>query len=243
MFEEAIEYINKAKKILVICGAGISTNSGISDFRSSNGIFAQIKQKYHLSKPDDIFDIDSFRKNPGIFFEIFKPIHESMLNAKPTSTHMFIKYLEDIGKLMAVYTQNIDNLELKAGIKNVYQCHGSISTSICQNKSCNATYSMETSYESYICKSCNKGILKPSIVFYGENINHHYSIIEDAKQCDLLLIMGTSLRVNPIAFIPSILKDYIPIIIINKEPIQINNPNQKIISLIGDCDFMVNQLK
>jgi NAD-dependent SIR2 family protein deacetylase len=133
--------LNNCKNILVLSGAGISVNSGIPDFRSKNGIYNRLDE-YDLEDPSEMFDIEFFRYNPVPFYKFAKVMscrilskyflhHLSLqeiypVDPKPSVSHSFINLIEQKGKLLRNYTQNIDNLEKLAGIKNVLQCHGNL---------------------------------------------------------------------------------------------------------------------
>jgi hypothetical protein len=122
-FEQFIDLIYKCKNIIVLTGAGCSVSCGIPDFRSKDGIYSRLKFDYpDLEDPQLMFDIDYFKKNPKPFFKFAKEIYPGKF--KPSLSHLFIKKLEESGRLLKNYTQNIDTLELLAKINNVIQCHG-----------------------------------------------------------------------------------------------------------------------
>lgn len=167
-------------------------------------------------------------------------------------SHLFIKKLEDHGKLLRNYTQNIDTLELTAQIKNVIQCHGSFATATCTvcKYKVDAEYIKERIFNQEIpyCDKCTQetnttspGILKPDIVFFGEGLPelYHKSINEDKSKCDLLIVIGSSLKVKPVANIPHLLPKNIPQILINRESLKHMNFD---IELLGDCDVIVNEI-
>ena len=171
-YEKVTSLINNSNKIIILTGAGISVNAGIPDFRSSGGIFQKIKKEFGLSTPEELFDITSFKKDPSRFYIMFTNLWLNIKDALPTKTHKFIKSLEDKNKLLANYTQNIDDLERKSGVNKVLQCHGSIDNGICLR--CNANYKLDTLYNNqnnkfnFVCtinklgKICG-GIIKPNI--------------------------------------------------------------------------------
>ncbi|KZP01595.1 SIR2-domain-containing protein [Calocera viscosa TUFC12733] len=128
--DDAVRLIREAKKILVLTGAGISVSCGIPDFRSTQGIYAQLRESevgQALADPQQMFDLRFFKENPSVFYgsRIFPS------NFKPSPCHYFIKLLEDKGKLLRNYTQNIDTLETVTRVKNVLNCHGSFATASC----------------------------------------------------------------------------------------------------------------
>jgi NAD-dependent histone deacetylase SIR2 len=118
----------KAQNIMIVTGAGVSVSCGIPDFRSETGIYSRL-QEYQLDDPQQMFDIEYFRDSPEIFYSFAKELYPS--NYVPSPSHQFVKLVEDQGKLLRNYTQNIDTLEQKANIKNVVNCHGSFATASC----------------------------------------------------------------------------------------------------------------
>lgn len=129
--DKLVDAINKAKNIIVLTGAGISTSLGIPDFRSQSGLYTKLAS-LGLSDPQEVFDLNIFRQDPSVFYAIAREILP--VTTKFSPTHLFIKLLQDKGKLLRNYTQNIDNLEHYAGIlpEKMVQCHGSFATATCQ---------------------------------------------------------------------------------------------------------------
>jgi len=119
--ETVIELLKASKKIMILTGAGVSVSCGIPDFRSPNGIYSRLSE-FELDEPQQMFDLEFFRERPEIFYSFAREIFPS--NFIPSPSHYFIKLIEDQGRLLRNYTQNIDTLEQKAGIQNVLQCHG-----------------------------------------------------------------------------------------------------------------------
>jgi len=240
------EYIRcgNAKNIIVMTGAGISVNAGIPDFRTpGTGLYYNL-QKYHLKDPQDVFSIDYFRKDPKPFYCVAKGIYPGQFH--PTKAHYFIKLLAKKGLLLRNFTQNIDTLELVAGIpqdKVVYS-HGSFSKAHCVG--CHKEYSYEYvkekifSDETVVC-DCGSSI-KPDIVFFGESLPRRFFELteQDFPKCDLLIVMGTSLVVHPFADLISEVGETVPRILINKEVVRCKpapKPKQKIFFNNGDFAF------
>jgi NAD-dependent SIR2 family protein deacetylase len=119
--QQVAELLQTSKRIMVLTGAGVSVSCGIPDFRSPDGIYARL-QEFNLRDPQQMFDLSFFKKRPEIFYSFAREIFPS--NFMPSPSHSFIKLLEDKGKLLRNYTQNIDTLEQRAGIISVLQCHG-----------------------------------------------------------------------------------------------------------------------
>lgn len=125
LIEMAANLIRSRSRIVVLTGAGISVSCGIPDFRSRRGLYSRLKREYpELGKPEDMFDLEFFHKNPVPFFTFAKEIFPGQY--KPSVTHRFIRLLEKKCKLLRNYTQNIDTLERAAGISRVYCCHGKL---------------------------------------------------------------------------------------------------------------------
>ena len=193
----------KFKNIIVMTGAGISVAAGIPDFRSpKTGLYATMNlQKYNINQPEDIFTIGFFKQNPEPFCKLAKDLFPG--NYKPTKAHYFIRLLAEKGILLRNFTQNIDTLEreAKVPIDKIVEAHGSFCGAHCAN--CKKESSIEFVKEHLIqdkvptC-SCG-GYIKPDIVFFGENLPERYWQLskEDFPKCDLLIVMGTSLKVQP----------------------------------------------
>lgn len=214
----------KFTKIVTMVGAGISTSAGIPDFRSpSSGLYHNL-QKYNLPYPEAIFEIEYFRENPQAFFKLAKELYPG--NFKPTPSHYFVKMLAEKGLLLRHYTQNIDTLERVAEINEdlLVEAHGTFYTNHCID--CSKEYSMEWVKQEIFkdsvptCVECN-GIVKPDIVFFGENLPEKFYVLphQDFKQCDLLIIMGTSLTVQPFASLIDFVSDHCVRLLINREKV------------------------
>ena len=201
------DFMNKKfKKILFMVGAGISTSAGIPDFRSNTGLFKQLQDKYNLSSPEEFFQKTTFLKNPMYFYEFTKLFDLSKVN--PTISHKFMNFLTSKNIVKFVFTQNIDGLEKKAKIPDdkLVFAHGNFYTGHCAQ--CNCSIDIEKINEGvqkgevYYCPSC-KGPCKPNIVFYGEGLPvKFFEALQLLPDVDLIIIMGTSLKVNPFAMIP-----------------------------------------
>lgn len=194
------ELINSARKIVVFTGAGVSTSCGIPDFRGPNGLFSYAKEIYGLPYPEAIFDIEYFKTRQEPFFELSRELLSSKV--QPSVTHNFLSKLEEEGRLELIITQNIDGLHQKAGNHRILECHGGYDTAHCF--SCNRYYllnDIKKDIESGVIPKCScGGIIKPDVVFYGESLpERFYELYSKPPQMDLLLVMGTSLQVEPVS--------------------------------------------
>ncbi|KAK7103643.1 NAD-dependent protein deacetylase sirtuin-2-like [Littorina saxatilis] len=225
-FEGVCRYMRsgKCKNIITMVGAGISTSAGIPDFRSpGTGLYDNLHQ-YNLPHPQAIFMIDFFKGNPKPFFVLAKELYPGSF--KPTICHYFIKLLNEKGLLLRHYTQNIDTLERVSALPldKLVEAHGTFQTSHCLE--CGAEYSLPWMKEKIFADeipTCTEedcvGVIKPDIVFFGESLPDRFSecVAKDMKQCDLLIIMGTSLVVQPFASLANRVSRSIPRLYINLE--------------------------
>ena len=208
------QLIAESDNIVFLGGAGVSTESGIPDFRSGTGIYnSDSGMKY---RPIDIIAHDFFMEHPADFFDFYK---RKLIypDARPNKAHKALVRLERQGKLKAIITQNIDNLHQEAGSKCVIELHGSVFRNYCMD--CGKKYDLEYVVAQEGVPHCEKcgGIVRPDIVLYEENLNHKDvdDAIKAVKKCDLLIIAGTSLTVYPAATFAQFLK-HDRIVIINK---------------------------
>ena len=205
--------IDNSKKIVFFGGAGVSTDSGIKDFRSSDGLY-NMKYKYPVEM---MLSSEMFYHDTKSFYEFYKD-NFNCLNVEPNITHKYLKKLEDQGKLLGVVTQNIDGLHSKAGNKNVYEVHGTILKNHCLK--CNKMYDAQYVFDSKDIPKCScGGIIKPDVVLYGEMLpedafSNSCKIISNA---DLLIVAGTSLTVQPACGMIDLFKGKY-LVIINKTP-------------------------
>ena len=191
--EKLQEIIDKSNNIVFFGGAGVSTESGIPDFRSKDGLY-HMKYKF---PPEEILSHSFFMDNPDEFYRFYKDKMNS-LNVLPNVSHKFLAKLEKVGKLRAVITQNIDGLHTKAGSKNVLELHGTIYKNHCME--CGREYSAEYVFNSEGVTYCEcGGIIKPDVVLYEEALNDFTMMqaINYIKQADVLIVAGTSLTVYP----------------------------------------------
>lgn len=185
--------VNESNNIVFFGGAGVSTESGIPDFRSKDGLYNQ-KYKY---PPEEILSHTFFINHTEEFFKFYKEKMNS-LKYEPNVTHIKLAELEKEGKLKAVVTQNIDGLHQKAGSKNVYELHGSVLRNYCMK--CHKFYDAEYMFNSSGVPKCScGGIIKPDVVLYEESLNEETleKSVYAIAHADLLIVAGTSLTVYP----------------------------------------------
>lgn len=189
------QWVRESSRIVFFGGAGVSTESGIKDFRSKDGLYAQ-KFDY---PPETIISHSFYQQNPAYFFRFYR---ERMLplGFEPNMTHKVLADWERQGKLLAVVTQNIDGLHQKAGSKRVYELHGSVHRNYCTR--CGAFYPGEFIKETDGIPYCRcGGVVKPDVVLYEESLDQRVleQSVNAIAQADLLIVGGTSLTVYPAA--------------------------------------------
>ena len=188
--------INAAHRIVFFGGAGVSTESGIPDFRSQDGLY---HQQYDVP-PETILSRTYFDRHPAEFYRFYRN-KMICLTAKPNAAHKKLAELEQAGRLLAVVTQNIDGLHQMAGSRNVLELHGSVHRNIC--RSCGAVYDAEWVMMTNGIPHCDKcgGMVKPDVVLYEESLSEDVLTrsISAIASADLLIVGGTSLVVDPAA--------------------------------------------
>ncbi|KAF4660212.1 NAD-dependent protein deacetylase sirtuin-2 [Perkinsus olseni] len=265
------------RRIIVMSGAGISVSSGIPDFRSpTSGLYARLAH-FSLPKPEAMFALSYFKENPAPFTTLVPDLFPGQY--LPTRTHYFVKLLEKKRMLLRLYTQNIDGLEYGCGIdpERAAFWHGSFSDCHCVD--CSRQHdirwyrarvleankdSLATGRRSVSPPRCLKcgGLVKPDVTFFGEKIRTQYQdmVCDDFPRCDLLIVVGTSLRVMPFAALIGSVPSSTPRLLINKEPTGLlgdpHNPsgfgnrgfrfhlddNYRDVAMLGDCDSSITRL-
>ena len=215
---EFIKIINESNNIVFFGGAGVSTESGIPDFRSKDGLY---NQKYKFP-PEEILSHTFFMNNTGEFYKFYRDKMNS-LKYEPNITHLKLAKLEKIGKLKAIITQNIDGLHQKAGSRVVYELHGSVLRNYCMK--CKKAYSADYIFSNENIPICEcGGLIKPDVDLYGEMLNDDIvsKSIEAIKNAEVLIIGGTSLTVYPANSLIYYFKGK-KLILINKDFTQMDN--------------------
>jgi len=221
--QSAANIIRQSKETVVLTGAGISTPSGIPDFRSTdNGLW----ERYD---PFEVASLSAFRYKPERFFEWMRPLASGMFDAKPNPAHTGLAMLEQAGYINTIITQNIDSLHQRAGSRNVIEIHGSLETLTCVG--CFRQYGSGDFIESYLyaglipkCPDC-QNILKPDVILMGEQlpVEAWLKANEACNLCDLMIVAGSSLEVVPVASLPMrVVDNGAHLIIINHSETYIN---------------------
>lgn len=188
--------INESNNIVFFGGAGVSTESGIKDFRGKDGIYTNAKINDPRLTPEYLLSATCLYHEPEKFFDNFRR-NMDFRNAQPNITHKYLKKLEDNGKLSAIVTQNIDGLHQKAGSSNVLEIHGTVE--ICHCMRCKKKYPGNKLYELVDIPKCEcGGILRPNIVLYEERLSEAFGLASEyISKADVLIVGGTSLTVQP----------------------------------------------
>ncbi len=202
VYARAAELLRRSRRAVALTGAGLSTPSGIADFRSPGS------GMWHHVDPQKVASIDGFLRDPSAFYNWFGATAMAMYNAEPNAAHHALVELERRGILRAVATQNIDGLHQRAGSRRVLELHGSMDTATCLR--CRTQVAVRPLLEQFMantqvphCAQCG-GLLKPDIVFFGEMlpVDALMAAREEIARCDLLLVLGSSLTVAPAADLP-----------------------------------------
>ena len=227
--QRAAELIDKTQNLVAMTGAGISTPSGIPDFRSpSSGLWEK-------TDPLAVASIYAFRQNPQQFYDWIHPLSRLVLEAEPNPAHYALAELERRGKLKAIITQNIDDLHYKAGSQKVHELHGHLREVACIQ--CHQVQKSTLIFQKFIddgqAPQCHcGGILKPNTVLFGEQLPMQEFISAQLaiKEADLMLIAGSSLEVAPVSDLPNLaLENGASLIIINLQPTYLDSKAELII--------------
>lgn len=194
------KYIDESNRIVFFGGAGVSTESGVPDFRSKDGLYNQHDVRFEGYSPEYLLSHECLEYEPKVFFEFYRQKMDAR-NVKPNAAHLYLAELERKGKLIGVVTQNIDGLHQKAGSKKVFELHGSTERNYCSK--CRKIYEPDVIFDSKDdvphC-SCG-GIIRCDVTLYGEQLPYDdvEGAIEAISSADMMIIGGTSLTVYPAA--------------------------------------------
>ncbi len=242
------------KNVVVLLGAGASTSAGIPDFRTpGSGLYSQVKS-WGLPSPESVFSVEYFRNvDSAPFFKVAQDMYPNPEKFGPTPAHMFIKELHDNGILRRCYTQNIDGLERMTGLpaKKLVEAHGSFhgcgKCATCGHEVAEDKLRVMISNGDAPCEKCD-GHYKPPIVFFGENLPTRFGKLchADMEAADLLIVMGTSLKVAPFSNLPYLVGDGCPRLLFNREAVGpwIGGGDEwRDVAVLGDCDGSVAEMK
>ncbi len=217
LLNRAANMIASARRAVVVTGAGISTEAGIPDFRGPQGIYTTLGERQVMN----IINIEAFHLDPGAFYEFYRQYFIPD-GVEPAHAHAMLAQMEEQGLIKAIVTQNIDNLHLKAGSRSVIAVHGNADRFLCTNPSCPRVYD-----SAYVrgcpdlvptCAACGS-ILKPDVILFGEPIKDHRFARETILGASLVIVIGSSLTVYPLAgFVEEFAYEGGELIIINKGP-------------------------
>lgn len=213
---QAADLLRQAKHAIALTGAGISTRSGIPDFRGTgSGLWTRVD-------PMEVASIWSFLEQPENFYNWIRPLSKTMLNAQPNAAHYALAELEARGYLKALITQNIDNLHQRAGSQRVLEVHGHMRQATCIR--CYTQVEAQPYIESFVadgvipkCPLCG-GVLKPNVTLFGETppVRVLYEAQQESEKCDVMLVAGSSLEVMPVGDLPFLARRHgAQVIIIN----------------------------
>ena len=221
--EDAAELFRKAKRVVALTGAGLSTPSGIPDFRSEGtGLWSR-------DEPMEVASLSTFRTHPERFFQWFRPLVGQIFLAEPNAAHKALAEMENPSREITIVTQNIDLLHQKAGSTTVVEMHGSVRTMSCTQ--CFKKFETRFFIQEFIengtipkCPNCN-GVLKPDVILFGEQLPQAawFDAQRAVRQCDLMLVAGSSLEVLPVAGLPMQALDRgAHLVIVNNTPTYLN---------------------
>ena len=219
----AADLFRDAKRVVALTGAGLSTPSGIPDFRSEGtGLWSR-------DEPLEVASLSTFRTAPECFYKWFRPLASQIFNAVPNPAHSALAELEKHGHLHTVVTQNIDALHQKAGSQHVVEMHGTMQTLTCTQcyQQVNSKDRLQAFVEQGEIPRCSKcgAVLKPDVILFGEQLPQRawLEAQHEARQCDLMLVAGSSLEVLPVAGLPMQALDRgAHLIIVNNTPTYLN---------------------
>ncbi|XP_036884372.1 NAD-dependent protein deacetylase sirtuin-3, mitochondrial isoform X1 [Sturnira hondurensis] len=234
------------QRVVVMAGAGISTASGIPDFRSPESGFYSSLQRCDVPYPEAVFELSFFLDNPRPFFTWAKSMYPG--NFRPNVIHYFLRLLHDRGLLQRLYTQNIDGLERASGIpgSKLVEAHGSFASATCTG--CGKASTEQDFWAAVMadrvprCAACS-GLVKPDVVFFGEALPQRFFLhLVDFPTAELLLVLGTSLKVEPFASLSEAVRSSVPRVFMNREAVDSWRPRSRDVVQLGDLVDSVERL-
>jgi len=239
-----IDFIKESNHIVFFGGAGVSTESGVPDFRSKDGLYNQHDIKFDMYQPEYLLSHDCLVSKPEVFYEFYRQKMDAR-HVKPNITHIVLAKLEKLGKLSGVVTQNIDGLHQKAGSEKVYEIHGTTLRNYCM--SCGELYDEDFIYEYKgaipICPKCGEGHIRPDVTLYQEGLPDKAVMGAEKviREADMIIVGGTSLRVYPAA---SYIYDFRGkhMAVINREPLDIKLNEKEDVSIVGSLGEVFTEI-
>lgn len=239
--QKAADLLRNAKYGVALTGAGISTPSGIPDFRSADsGVWNHVD-------PFEVASLPGFMAKPQAFYDWLKPLATTVLNAKPNPAHIALAQLEQRGRIQCLITQNIDMLHSRAGSQNVLEIHGHLREATCMK--CYEVYRSDPFIDEFLntgaiphCPSCG-GVLKPNVILFGEALPEEVfdAAKEAANRCDVMLVAGSSLEVAPVNDFPiQALRHKASLILVNFDETYVDSRAQVVIR--GDVATVLPQI-
>lgn len=239
MIGKVARWIDQARHAVALTGAGVSTESGIPDFRSDAGLWAAVD-------PMDVASTAGFEEDPGRFYRFWIPKLAAIRDARPSAAHRFLARLESRGRMQAVVTQNVDGLHQKAGSRRVLEMHGSFGRLECQvcghAVDLQASIDLREDADAPLCAECGSPRVKPSVVLFGDMLGPVLGEAEaEIRDCDLLLCLGSSLAVFPVAgLVPLARRTGAKVVILNRETTGMDDEADAV--LRGELSDLVQEL-
>lgn len=232
-----VDLVNQARSIAVLTGAGMSTASGIPDFRSASGIYSDEGNV-------NVFDLDAFYRDPSIFYRFARAFYPQVRDAQPNAAHRALAAWQKQGKALTIATQNVDDLHQRAESSPVWTVHGNYANSSCQ--SCGSGVMTDTLMPEILggnIPRCNcGGVFKPDITFFGEMLPERdwQASAKAVEEADLVLVLGSSLVVHPAASLPAYRRTGTPLVIVNHDPTPLDGGadlilNEDLCSVMGEA--------
>jgi NAD-dependent deacetylase len=241
LIDRAADLLCHARHAVALTGAGVSTHSGIPDFRTpGSGMWEQVDQM-------EVASVFAFRRKPEAFFNWIRPMVRLLIEAQPNPAHLAVAQLEAAGILKAVITQNIDGLHQRAGSCHVLEVHGHLRECTCVR--CYRVFLTEQFIETFLseggtlhCPSCGN-VLKPNVILYGEQLPAlaMQAAQRETRQCDVMLIAGSSLEVAPVSELPRFAQHHgARLVLVNLQPTYLDE--QADVTICGDVVNVLPQI-
>lgn len=242
--ERLITFLKESQNIVFFGGAGVSTESGIPDFRSKDGLYNRLDVEFENYSPEYLLSKDCLYYEPKVFFEFYRQKLDTR-EIQPNITHLVLAKMEEMGKLSAIITQNIDGLHQKAGSKNVIELHGTTFRNYCMKtgEEYPSDYIFLSEEKIPRCRNCGH-MIRPDVTLYGEALPKGAAerAVEEIRKADLLMIAGTSLRVYPAAGLVNYFRGK-HLIVLNKEGLGIRLREESDLIFTGSMGEVFRELK